>query len=69
MIYEKLPPRLKMIKDMSLCYPLSRYKVQLEQYIVSHKSNIVGNTPEIIVDRLKIFFPEIETTLEEIVKL
>jgi len=68
MLHDKLSPRLKLLESMSNCYPLSKYRPQIEQYILSHMPNIVGNTPEIIVDRLKKFFPEITKTINEINK-
>jgi len=69
MVHKKLPPRLKMIKEKSKCYPLYQYRVQLEQYLASYEENILDNTPEIIMARLKTFFPEIKSTLTKIENL
>ena len=69
MHHEKLTPKLKIINNISMCYPLNKYQTQLEQYIYAHLPNIVDNTPETIIEKLKEFYPELTSTFDEIVKL
>jgi len=65
----KYSDKLKKIKEMCKVYPTYFYRNQLNQYIESHFSNILDNTPELILERLKVFFPDMRILIKRIERM
>lgn len=56
----KMDNKLEFFRNLLVRNIKHRFQTQIEQYIASHESNEVNNTPKKIEARLKKFYPEMK---------